>query len=123
MPSNGSLKVVGVENQMLSDARHDILLMLTLLNLYKCITVLRCAINIFAKYDASIDCWPTEYLSLVFSTSLTPAVSCAVRSEASGGNQPQGWRQLDQPVRTHEKAPHGIPLVAMTRKLKATSMF
>jgi hypothetical protein len=32
--------------------------------------------------------------------SLTPAVSRAARSEASGGHQPgTGWRRLDQPVR------------------------
>ena len=31
---------------------------------------------------------------------LTPAVSRAARSEASGGHQPgTGWRRLDQPVR------------------------
>jgi hypothetical protein len=30
---------------------------------------------------------------------LTPSLSCAVRSAATEGNQPQGWRQLEQPVR------------------------
>jgi len=41
---------------------------------------------------------PDEYW--VFKQSLTPAVSRAARSEASGGHQPgTGWRRLDQPVR------------------------
>jgi hypothetical protein len=54
------------------------------------------------EWASSTRKWETRGEGLsqaVFKCGLTPAVSCAVRSEATEGNQPQGWRQLDQPVR------------------------
>ena len=55
----------------------------------------------FAMLETARDLPDATLISRVyFQRGLTPTVSRAARSEASGGHQPgTGWRRLDQPVR------------------------
>ena len=55
----------------------------------------------FAMLETARDLPDAMLISRVYlQRGLTPAVSRAARSEASGGHQPgTGWRRLDQPVR------------------------